>query len=414
VHLRNQSSEILRRIQGASVWVLAFMAIFGIVSIVHPIGDFCGYWTAVRLFLANRNPYGFADVAAIQRNLRWNGLPLMLMNPPWALPLLVPFGWMNFYFAWSLWTILLIASLTLCSRMLLDLYSPNISLPRVSDTAFNRGLFIFSFYPVFLCLRSAQTTPFVLLGLVGFLWADKRHSPALAGLSLSLVSLKPHLVYLVLLALLLRRSWKLIVWAAAPVCLFSLLALARDPLVFAEYFRFMRSPYVAMQPSALGWVLRMPIAWSLNAHLQYLPPLAGLIWFYFYWRRSRTVWNWPERMPALITASVLTAAYGRLYDQMLLMIPVVYLFGCYIKGAARLQRLPLWTYTAVNVAQILGAMVTSPLGYLPAPIALALFLAAPNVWPYHLCERMPLDEMSIRRSPEPTELFESCDARQSG
>ena len=357
-----------------AVAVLVLPITYVLVWLFHPLRDFLSYWIAAKLFLSGQNPYSLSTVFASERIMGWNEpLPLMLLNPPWILPLVGPLAWLSYPLAWCLWSALLAFCLACSSRLSLNLYGP-VALRDISDTPFKRGLFIFSFYPVLLCLRFSQTTPLVLLGLVGFLWHEKRNNVALAGLSLSLLALKPHLVYLVIVALMLRRSWKLIAWASLPVLLSSSIAVIHDPHVLREYVGLMRSPYVALQPSALGWILRMPSIWSAASWLQYLPPIFGVAWFAFYWQKHKSDWNWLERMPSLITASVLTAAYGRLYDQALLAIPFVFLFSWYARTFGRLPRLEVSMFTAVNIALVIGAMFTSPLVYLPAPILFAYLL----------------------------------------
>ena len=41
---------------------------------------------------------------------------------------------------------------------------------------------------------------------------------------------------------------------------------------------------------------------------QFVPPVAGVIWFVLYWRKHRQDWNWQDQMPVLVTASLLTTS----------------------------------------------------------------------------------------------------------
>ena len=131
---------------------------------------------------------------------------------------------------------------------------------------------------------------------------------------------------------------------------------------------------MALYPSALGWVLRLPFSVLSTSWMQWVPTLGGLVWFGFYWRRHRENWSWEEQMPILLTASLLTTSYARLYDQALLAIPVVYLFGQYVRAQGFIARKYVAIYTAVNFGLIAGAMVTSPFVYPIAPISLSLLL----------------------------------------
>src|SRR5262249_40419009 len=153
--------------------------------------------------------------------------------------------------------------------------------------------------------------------IAGFIWLHRSNKLIAAGVSLSLVALKPNLVYLVVLALVLTRSWKVIASSGAVVAALSGLSVVMDRGIFSEYFSFLRSPYMALYPSALGWVLRLPFSAFSTSWMQWVPTLGGLIWFGFYWRRHRDGWSWEEHMPILLTVSLLTTSYARLYDQAL-------------------------------------------------------------------------------------------------
>jgi hypothetical protein len=360
-----------------TIALLSFLLIvLGLVSFLRPLKDFVEYWTAAHLFLSRQNPYSIAAMMALQKPLGWaEPLPLMFLDPPWVLPFILPFAFPGSYqLAWSIWILAIAASLVFSSRILLNIYCEDVRVPEISDTPFLRGLFIFSFYPVLLCLRFAKTTPLLLLGLAGFIWFHRRNKLIAAGLSFSLVALKPNLVYLVLLALVLTRSWKVILSSGSVVTALSCITLLMDHGIFSEYFQFIHSPYMALYPSALGWVLRLPFSVISTSWMQWVPTFGGLVWFGSYWRRHRDNWSWKEQMPVLMTASLLTTSYARLYDQALLAIPIVYLFGRYVRALGFIARKYVAIYTVVNFGLIAGAMVTSPFAYPIAPIALSLLL----------------------------------------
>jgi hypothetical protein len=59
----------------------------------------------------------------------------------------------------------------------------------------------FSFIPTFATLSQRQAEPVVLLGIVGFFVFSGQKKWILAGVALMLMSVKPHIVYLVWIAL---------------------------------------------------------------------------------------------------------------------------------------------------------------------------------------------------------------------
>jgi hypothetical protein len=368
-----------------TIALLSFLLlVLGLLSFLRPLQDFIEYWTAAHLFLTHQNPYSISEMMELQKPLGWaEPLPLMFLDPPWVLPFVLPVAFLSSYsLAWSMWILTITASLVFCSRILLNIYCEDVRIPQISDTPFLRGLFIFSFYPVLLCLKFTKTTPLLLLGIAAFIWFHRRNKFIAAGLSLSLVALKPNVVYLVLLALVLTRSWKVIASSGFAVAALSCIAMLMDHNIFPEYLKFIRSPYMALYPSALGWVLRLPFSSDPSTSwMQWVPMLGGLIWFGFYWRRHRGDWSWEEQMPILLTASLLTTSYARLYDQALLALPVVYLFGQYVRAQGLIARKYIAIYTAVNFGLIAAAMVTSPFAYPVAPLVLAFLLFSSKASP---------------------------------
>ena len=210
----------------AGMMFIAALILLG-YSFARPIHDFVEYWTAAHLLTARQNPYSLAEVFKMERRAGFEqSVPIMLLSPPWALPLIAPIGLINSYaLGCLLWMIILIAAVAWSSRLLMDVYFDELRIPEISDTTFYRCLFAFTFYPVLLCLRYAQTAPLMLLGTAGFLYFDKKARPVIAGMFMALTLVKPQLLYLVWLALLLRsiqkRQWKILASAAGFVALLS-------------------------------------------------------------------------------------------------------------------------------------------------------------------------------------------------
>ena len=59
--------------------------------LAHPIHDFVEYWTAAHLLTAHQNPYSLGEVFTMERRAGFEqSVPIMLLSPPWALPLIAP------------------------------------------------------------------------------------------------------------------------------------------------------------------------------------------------------------------------------------------------------------------------------------------------------------------------------------
>lgn len=349
-------------------------------ALTKPLGDFVEYWVAAHLLFAGKNPYAFAESLHLERALGWSkALPIVALNPPWALPLIAPLGTFRWYAAgWIVWLSIMVFAVWWATKLLLGLYSNGKRL-FPAETAASERILAFTFYPTILCLGTAQITPFVLLGVTGFLCLVARKRYGLAGACLALASIKPHLVYLLWFALVLwcwrERKWKPLVSLALVVGGALGIAVIMRPSIVRDYLQFSQSGYVKIWPSALAAILRFPFNSVASFPLQFVAPALGTIWFAFYWRRHRRGWDWKREMPMLLTVSVLTAAYGWTLDEIVLLVPVVAIAARYVQKEGSVPRSVVWVYTAVNMLLILGSLKGPAVAYVVAPIAMGAILA---------------------------------------
>ena len=358
--------------------VFVVLLIAGLYAISHPTHDFIEYWTAAHFLVQHQNPYSLSDTLQVQKALGWTEKdPLMFVSPPWALPLLLPLGLLNSYsLAWVLWVVILFACIATSSFALMNIYFADLRIPEVTDTTFNRCLFAFTFYPAILCLKYAQTAPFILLGLTGFLHFTRKQRPIVAGLFLSLTMIKPQLSFLVLLAVMVRslqsREWKVLAAIVTVVAAMTGIALVFDPLAFRHYQELIATPYLQINPSGMVGIIRRGLNRgdiTVTYWMQFVLPVLGIAWFAYHWRKCRLDWNWTEQMPVLVTASVLTAAYGWIFDQTILVIPIIALAAATSRERSRLSWNLVIFYTLLNCALML-LMILPPLSYIPTPLAL--------------------------------------------
>src|SRR5206468_2600554 len=223
----------------------------------------------------------------------------------------------------------------------------------------------------------AQTAPLMLLGTAGFLYFDKKARPILAGAFLALTLIKPQLLYLVWLALLLRsiqkRQWNILASAAGFVGLLSVIALLLDPHSFQQYRELTKTPYLQAYASGVTAGIRKLFGGVGTFWIQLVPPVFGLAWFALYWRRHSKNWSWSENLPMLMTISVLTSAYGWLFDQTLLSVAVIALAAKRARASGRLPIGLVFVYTALNCV-LMVVMPFPTLNLLPAPICIAVLL----------------------------------------
>lgn len=278
-----------------------------------PVNDFITYWAGGRLFLSGSNPYSVPAIYAIERSLGWSYVqPMVMLNPPWALPFVALLGVPPFrtaHFAW------------LAVSLLLEAVS-SIALWRYFGGEKSKqwiGLVLFvTFLPLGSAEHMGQITPLILAGLTAFLFLLRRQRYLLAGACLLTLGLKPHLLYLVLLALLLwiiqNKKWSLAVSAIFFYASSTLAVIAFNHNVL-DYFH--GTVHAAMDTSCgVGGALRS-IFGLQHAWLQFLPTAIGTAWFARYWIRNRRRWTWEEHLPLVLLVSLGTAPYSWAHDYIL-------------------------------------------------------------------------------------------------
>lgn len=365
---------------GLAFFSVCLILVVAAYAFTRPMHDFVEYWAASHLLVAKQNPFSLTAAFRFQKALGWSEpLPLTFVSPPWVLSLTLPLGFMKSYgLAWLLWFVIMAAAVAYASRLLVDMYFGEIRLPEITEFSWQRSLFALTFYPVLVCLKFSQTTPLILMGLAGFCFFERRRRDFLAGLFLSLTLAKPQLLLLVWLAFVFwcfkRRRWEMLASICGAIALLAGVALLVDSRIFNQYLELVRTPYLSLNPSGMVAGLRSSLRARNTYWMQLVPPILGILWLSFYWRKHRDHWNWIEHLPALVAVSVLTTAYGWLFDQTLLTVPIIALAGAQAKKTGGLPRNLVALYTALNVILILLAMASSTWSFVPAPIVIAFLL----------------------------------------
>jgi Glycosyltransferase family 87 len=284
-----------------------------------PVEDFVCFWAGGRLTAEGANPYSEELQYTLQHaegSPRSYALPFYY--PPWALPVMVPFGQLSFPIARLLWVVAIVILLLICLNGLARVYA----LPARWQMA--TFILCFSFFPALLMVRLGQRTFLPLLGAVGFLYFLKQKRDFWAGTALALLGMKVHLSLVLLpvvaLWVLAGKRWQVLLGGLLAGLVLVLLPLAWNPALYGLYFDYMshtRPIFLAPTPGAL-------LAHVGRHHgLRFLPALLGMCWGGLYWRQHRQDWDWAERLPLLLFVSLLAAPYGWSYDLVLLFVPLV-------------------------------------------------------------------------------------------
>ena len=346
----------------------------------HP-DDFRQFWVAARLGVAGENYYDPALMLAGQQALGLSGSkPLMLYMPPHIFPLLLPLAWFDYTPARLLWLTVHLLTLLICLDQLWRLYG---GAPRQRWLIFLVGAL---FWPIIIVIRIGQVTPFILLGVVLFLMAVRREQWFWAGAAVPLIAIKPQLFYLFWPALLFwlwsERRWSPAAGAAVTGLAALGTALRFNPAIVGADLAFNAAQPPAHYASpTLGMLLRFLFGLE-HFWLQFVPPLVGVAWFLAYWQRRRRDWSWTAALPLLLLVSMVTAAYGWSYDQILLLLPVTQMAVWFSRDW---QRPWLWLHGGLYLLLMVAAFGLSSLRthdfwfiWLP-PALLLLYL---SLWRY--------------------------------
>jgi hypothetical protein len=323
---------------------------------VWPPDDFVEYWAAGRLCLGGQDPYSPELLLPLERSAgRETDEAVMMWNPPWALTAVMPLAALPPRVAQFVWLLVCLGAVGLSADRLWRAYRGP------ADRRWVGWAAAFTFMPVYLALHSGQIGPLVLLGVALFVWLERTGRPALAGAATVLLAIKPHLAYLVWLAILtdalVNRRWKILTGGLAAGLVAAAVPLAYDPHVYAQYAAALRDhPPAKWVSLTLGTVLRLLFGEGRFA-LQFVPVLAGVAWFAARWRRYGRTWDWGEQLPLLLLVSFVTSPYGAWhFDLVLLLVPVLH-------RAARLAEdwptVTAWAAAAVYLAANAAMLVLS-------------------------------------------------------
>lgn len=325
--------------------------------------DFIAYWSAGHLLVHHADPYSPSHVLALERAQGSTGpVPNIMRNPPWALFLTVPLGFVKPLVGLFFW-ILATVGCVFASIRLLKVPSKD-------------GALGYVFAPVICCILVGQSAQFLLLGFSLFLRFN-RSRPFLAGVSLLFLAMKPHLFVLFWVVLLIdcvyRRRFAVLAGGASAIAAASVFPLFFDPHAWQHYFAMLRwaglntevFPTVSMQIR----ILIDPVAvWLL-----FVPTGIATLWGIWYYIRSRDTWDWEDNGLLLMLVAVACSPYGWFTDETLLL-PAIF---AGLRSPTR-PRYALWMLLTANTVLIAIVLLHNSItsrAYLWTPLVwLAWFL----------------------------------------
>lgn len=298
--------------------VLVLIAIQVVRNALNPGGiDFVSYWAAARLTLSGTPAlaYDIAAHHAVEARVADMAGLMSFPYPPPFLFVVAPFGLLPFPIAAIAWVGVSAGLLALVVR-------------RFHPGAVGVAL---AFPPVLVCGIIGQNGLFSAALMVAATALLGRRS-FVAGMLFGALAMKPHLAAAVPLLLLAMRDWRALAGAAtafAGLCLASLIVFGIDP--WRGFFDILPFYGQIAAQGGIGWhrvgsiyaALRLAGLPALPAMTLHAAVATAALWLV--WRTGRVAKLAPARGAALAVATALFSPYAYMYDQVLLIVAIVWL-----------------------------------------------------------------------------------------
>ena len=347
--------------------------------------DIVSYWSAAHLFAQHRNPYDPAATAHIEyaMGLKSQEREVIMRNPPWMLPLVLPLSLFSLRSGALAWSVLLALAFAGSIRVLYSMFPK----PRTSAV-----LVCCFFGPATVCLLAGQTSVFALLGVVLFL-RNHKASPFIAGMSLCLCLTKPHLFLAFGVAFIvwavLTKAYSVVLGALLPFVVSCAAVTAYLPSVWGEYWKTMTTWGIGHEViPCLSVVLARSIAPNVP-WLHYVPASLACCWALVYHLTHRAQWDWMNEGLFVLLISVLTAPYAWVVDETVLLPVIASLL--FVPASRALGAVALCS--AIIELQLFFGVSLHSLLYLwtaPAWLAIFLFARSRNAWNRDAVRLQPL------------------------
>ena len=303
--------------------------LLGAIIVLFPVSlppgagdwDLQAYWSSTYLFAHGQD---FSDPTAlgeIEHTLTTRDDPETLYS--WFSPIgnvvLLPFTLIPFTRAVYYWLVLNIIILFYSATLIWDDTDLRTWIPLLA---------IFSFSMTVVSLVFGQINFLEVLGLALFLSLNKRSKPYLAGASLVLTTIKPHLVILtlpiLLLDLLRKKEWKALTGFVAALAFCFLILFAFYPPWIQSFWTVVTSGMSTFRetPNVNGLLVLLG-EYNLGKLLWLIALIIGIVWW---WKHGQT-WDRRTFIDISVAAGLIVSPIGWSYDQIMLLFPILSLLS---------------------------------------------------------------------------------------
>lgn len=315
---------------------VVIVAIFLVVSLLSQrrydgrISDFAAYWLAGHMVASGQDVYDTEAWLAERdaQGIAFHAEPTFQYPLPFAV-IFVPLGLLPVQQANTIWLFFSQLAILISIAILLKFYPTRTA---YMDLLIVGGLFLFR--PVFMTLEKGQSLPLLLLSICCAIYLLDRKKWFSGGLLLSLLALKPSLgvpvLALIGLWLLARKQWLGLLGMAAGGAALLLIGMLLNPQWLVDYVSIGEdsfSKYYGMHPTFWGAADKM-----LVANDRSIPVAVSIVLIVFaiqawlFWK-GNVEDDVLEAFSIILPAGLLIAPYSWAYDQLLLIIPIVYVMS---------------------------------------------------------------------------------------
>jgi len=325
---------MIQSIKNFSTLKLALILLLGAVIFLFPISlpsgagdkDLQAYWSSAYLFAHGQDFSDPVQLGEIERTLTTHAGTDTLYS--WFSPIgnivLLPFTLLPFTRTVSYWLVINIIVLFLSTLLIWGDTDRRKWIPLLAAFTFSMSIYSLVF---------GQINFLELLGLAMFLSLSRSGKPYLAGASLVLTTIKPHLVILtlpiLLLDLLRKREWKVLAG-------FAIALLICFAILFAFYPLWMQS-FLIVVASGMSNVRETPTINGLlvifgenkiGKALWLIALITGILW----WLKSGSGWDRRRFIDMSLIAGLILSPIGWSYDQIMLLFPILSLLAFVVTG----------------------------------------------------------------------------------
>ncbi|HUS16743.1 MAG TPA: glycosyltransferase family 87 protein [Chloroflexia bacterium] len=247
----------------------------------YNLNDYAAFLTAARMIAHGTGPRLYQIEAQREEERdEWGArfdqpLAVPFVNPPWFALALLPLAGLPVGAGFLLWLTTCLTMVVAAAGLLVHWARP----PRMVAVVFM--LAVFSFVPFWRTMLIGQTSALVLFGLAAAVVCLARRQDRRAGLALALVSVKPQLIILPLLALVAQRRWRALATVSAAGVGLLLVGLPFTGVAaFGDYLALLRGPdYPAYEnlPQMQSWRALVEGTLGLQGSAAILLNAAGML-----------------------------------------------------------------------------------------------------------------------------------------